>query len=127
MEDYGHNCRVGREGEDLSCRYLIGRGHVIIDRNWRAGHLEIDIVSMASDGIHFVEVKSRTVPFEAQPQESVTRSKQRKLYAAARRYLACRDSMLAGEMECHFDIISVIFRRGRADIRLFPDAFIPGI
>jgi putative endonuclease len=128
VEDRRHNSgRVGRNGEDLSCRYLIGLGHTVIDRNWRAGHLEIDIVSIDGNGIHFVEVKSRTVPFEAPPQESVTRSKQKKLYDAARRYLAGKGSRLSGDMECHFDIISVIFGRDRADIKFFPDAFIPGL
>lgn len=105
----------------------MGRGHVILDRNWRAGHLEIDIVSMDGDGIHFVEVKSRTVLYGAGPQESVTRAKQRRLYDAARRYLAGKDGLMAGDMECHFDVISVVFGRDRADIRFFPDAFIPGI
>lgn len=127
MDHHWHSRTVGRGGEDLSCRYLVENGHVILDRNWRAGHLEIDIVSMDRDGIHFVEVKSRTLPMEAEPQDSVTPAKQKKLYEAARRYLAGRRRMLSGDRECHFDIIAVVFDRDRADLRFFPDAFIPGI
>ena len=50
---------LGKHGEDDVCQFLIERGHTILDRNWRSGHLEIDIVTLAPDGIHFVEVKSR--------------------------------------------------------------------
>lgn len=127
MEDSRHNRKIGRAGEDISCRYLVDCGHAILDRNWRAGHLEIDIVSMDRDGIHFVEVKSRTVPFEARPQESVTRLKQRRLCAAAERYLAGKDRRLPENVECHFDIVAVIFGRDRTEISFFPDAFVPGI
>lgn len=46
---------LGRHGEDETCQYLIDHGHTILERNWRYGHLEIDIISLAGDGIHFVE------------------------------------------------------------------------
>ena len=54
--------RLGQTGEDVACDFLLSRGHHILDRNWRAGHLELDIVSEAPDGLHFVEVKARTAP-----------------------------------------------------------------
>ena len=43
----GKNSRgeLGRLGEDIACRYLENLGHTILDRNWRWGHLEIDIIS----------------------------------------------------------------------------------
>ena len=127
MENNRHNRTLGREGEDISCRYLVEQGHIILDRNWRAGHLEIDIVSMDRVGIHFVEVKSRSVPFEASPQESVTRIKQKRLSSAAKGYISRKGRTLPADLECHFDIVAVVFDRDRTQIRFFPDAFIPGI
>ena len=45
MEDReNHRLRLGRQGEDIACRYLESIGHTILERNWRSGHLEIDIV-----------------------------------------------------------------------------------
>lgn len=38
---------LGKQGEDEVCQYLIRHGHTILDRNWRYGHLEIDIVTLA--------------------------------------------------------------------------------
>ena len=63
---------LGKHGEDDVCQFLIERGHTILDRNWRSGHLEIDIVTLAPDGIHFVEVKSRVAPVQGEPQDAVT-------------------------------------------------------
>ena len=78
----------GRRGEDEACMYLVSQGHTILERNWRCGHLEIDVITLAGDGIHFVEVKSRMVPVQGRPEEAVNAAKQRKIVAAARRYMA---------------------------------------
>ena len=51
--------KLGQVGEELACRYLTEIGHTVIERNWRSGHLEIDVISISPDGIHFVEVKTR--------------------------------------------------------------------
>ena len=116
--------KTGKEGEDEACRFLIDKGHTILERNWRSGHLEIDIISMDMDGIHFVEVKTRRPPMQAEPQESVTAGKQRKIAAAAARYLAGKKDG-PGEAECRFDIIAVTITGEQAEIRYYPDAFYP--
>ena len=60
MADNKHyNAKLGKFGEDEVAAFLIGRGHTVLERNWRSGHLEIDLITEAADGIHFVEVKSR--------------------------------------------------------------------
>ena len=53
------NLEVGRAGEDFACRYLCSRGYVIVERNYRSGHLETDIICENETHILFVEVKSR--------------------------------------------------------------------
>ncbi len=127
MEGKKNNRPLGQKGEDAACRFLIGKGHCIIERNWRYGRLEIDIISLDKNGIHFVEVKCRKIPMEAEPQESVTRAKQRKIYKAALGYINGKDSFRTADMECHFDIISVIVGESSLRIELFEDAFFPGI
>ena len=81
---------IGRRGEDIACRYLIEKGHTILERNWRSGHLEVDIISLDREGLHFVEVKSRVAPFSAAPEESVGYVKQKRIIAAAERYIHSR-------------------------------------
>ena len=37
--------KTGATGEELACRYLESLGYTIHERNWRYGHLEIDIIA----------------------------------------------------------------------------------
>ena len=114
--------RLGTLGEDLACDYLQGQGHVILDRNWRASHLEIDIISQDPEGLHFVEVKSRTAPVQAAPEENVTYRKQKRLASAALSYLHARNF---GELDVYFDIVSVVFDGDKTTLEYYKQAFIP--
>ena len=114
--------RVGRSGEDIAAAFLAESGHTVLDRNWRSGHLELDIVSMAADGIHFVEVKSRVFPMEAAPQESVGAAKRRRMVAAAAGWIRKNGKE---DMEYRFDVVSVVFKGEGYSIDYFPEAFIP--
>ena len=127
MEGKTDNRPLGRKGEDAACTFLVGRGHSILERNWRFGRLEIDIISMDENGIHFVEVKCRRLPMEAEPQESGTRTKQQRIYRAALGYINSKNCFKTGDLECHFDIVSVILGKESVSIRYFEDAFFPGI
>ncbi len=114
--------KVGKLGEDEACMYLMDNGHTILQRNWRSGHLEIDIVTMDQDGIHFVEVKTRRPPMSAAPQDSVNPTKQIRLATAAARYLRKTGHM---DMEYFFDIITVVFDKDGMKVEYFPQAFVP--
>lgn len=116
---------VGSEGEHLASEYLVGLGHIILERNWRAGHLELDIITLASDGIHFVEVKTRRPPLQADPQESVTATKQKRLVGAALAYLRKAKAPVPLDTESHFDIVAVTMENNNTRIEYFPDAFYP--
>jgi len=123
MENRGRAI-AGRYGEDAACRYLEGLGHKILERNWRGGHLELDIISQAPDGIHFVEVKTRVAPVAASPEENVGWAKQKRMIAAANKYLnttVCRTKV----QEVFFDVIAVILDGGKTEIEYFPSAFVP--
>lgn len=116
---------TGDEGEDVACRFLSGRGHTILSRNWRAGHLEIDIVSMDGDGIHFVEVKTRRPPMQALPQDSVTPVKQMRIARAANAYLNKVRNVMLNDAECHFDIVAVTIENSGPKVEYIPDAYYP--
>ncbi len=116
----------GKRGEDEACRYLVNCGHTIIRRNWRYSHLEIDIISLKDDGLHFVEVKSRTAPVMAAPEMNVDAGKQRRLAVAAKAFMNSGDRRgLPPDMEIYFDIVSVVFDGPYFEIEYYPQAFIP--
>ena len=56
------------QGEDIAIDYLRRKGYVILDRNWRSGHREIDIVARKDDTVVFVEVKARANAFYGNPR-----------------------------------------------------------
>ena len=118
--------KLGQAGEDLACRYLTEElGHTVIERNWRSGHLEIDIISIDADGIHFVEVKARRESIQAPPQESVDGRKQQKITKAAGAFLKSGRGREFGCRECQFDIVAVTYIEDHVRIEYFPQAYIP--
>ena len=114
--------KIGEAGEQMACDFLLSRGHQILDRNWRSGHLELDIVSEGPDGLHFVEVKARTAPLSTTVTDQVNTVKQKRISAAALQYL--NKKHLAGR-EVYFDIVSVMFDGKETVVRYFPQAWIP--
>lgn len=116
------NTKVGRRGEDIACEFLAEEGHTILERNWRSGHLEIDIITLDRIGIHFVEVKTRRPPVQAAPQDCVNVVKQRRIVKAAQAWTARHGSQ---EAERHFDIVSVVMDGTGTYTEYYPDAYIP--
>ena len=115
---------IGKRGEDEACAFLVREGQVILERNWRGGRCEIDIISADSAGLHFVEVKSRKAPAAADPLVNVTAAKQKNMVQAALRYLHSEGRRFK-DAEVNFDIITVVLDRASAQIRYYPQAIIP--
>lgn len=117
---------LGRRGEDVACGFLSGKGHTIVERNYRSGHLEIDIITLDKDGVHFVEVKSRVAPVAVSPEENVTAAKQKKVADAALRCLhTSKDKRLSADLEVSFDVVAVTFDGGGEIVEWFPNAYYP--
>ena len=126
MENKGnHRQTLGKRGEDIACRYLEGMGHKILERNFRSGHLEIDIISYDPEGIHFVEVKTRQKSIQAPPQDNVDTAKQRRIARAAVSYMRKAKGLPGRDLECIFDVIAVTFHGENAEVEWFPQAYIP--
>ena len=116
---------IGRKGEDIVCQYLISHGHQVLERNWRTGHLEVDLITLAHDGIHFVEVKTRVAPVMADPQENVRTVKQQRIARAAQRYLARKDDTRTEGLEAWLDVATVVLDGAESRVEYFPNAYVP--
>ena len=110
----------GQVGEDKACEFLQSRGHRIVARNWRGSHLEVDVISEASDGLHFVEVKTR-LDADATPEEKVDARKQQRISAAALKYL----NESGSDREVFFDVVSVTISGDETHVKYIPQAWIP--
>ena len=120
-----HRQKLGKLGEELACRHLESLGHTILKRNFRSGHLEIDIISIDHDGIHFVEVKARQKNIQAAPQDNVGYKKQSRITKAALSFLNSRQGLPYGSHECSFDVVAVTFEGDKPRVEWIPQAYIP--
>ncbi|OGC87787.1 MAG: YraN family protein, partial [candidate division Zixibacteria bacterium RBG_16_48_11] len=94
----------GKEGEDLAANYLTGLGYEIIQRNFRAGRKEIDIVAFDGKELVFVEVKAGRAKEFGEPELRVDERKQKNLAEVAQKFLA--ETSVEFE-SCRFDVVGV--------------------
>lgn len=113
------NKDVGDKGEAIAANFLQKKGFIILERNWRHKHLEVDIIASESKKLHFVEVKTRTNTKYGLPEESISQAKMNHLKVAAEAYLR-----LNPQWELiQFDVISVMITKEKEEIFLIEDVF----
>lgn len=112
---------VGARGEDAAAAYLERIGMQVVDRNWRSGRGELDIVALDGDVLVLCEVKTRTTDSRGTPEEAVSPAKQRRLVRLAEAYLSA-----AGLEACsvRFDVVTIrVLGEDRALLRHHRNAF----
>lgn len=113
---------IGYAGEEHAMQFLLQKGYHILERNWRSGRNEIDIIAKDTWGLVIVEVKTRKKNSLVLAEASVDKPKQQRLLKAAAAYI--HDNDWSGE--CRFDVVVVEMESPeRFTIRHFQDAFFP--
>ncbi|MFF1821195.1 YraN family protein [Kribbella sp. NPDC058245] len=100
---------VGRFGEDLASRYLTTEGLVILERNWRCGIGEIDIVAREGGTLVICEVKTRRGLGYGSPFESITYRKLTTLRKLAGAWLRSHE---VHPSDVRIDFVSVLLDHG---------------
>ena len=117
---------IGRRGEDVAVAHLEAKGYRVLDRNYRFGREEIDVVAFEptpnDDGgmIVFVEVKARSGDGYGAPEAAVDQAKQKAIRRVAEAYLHERRLIPS---PTRFDVVAVRFGRGEAEVTHFENAF----
>lgn len=93
---------LGRTGESIAEIVMLANGYTIIDKNWRIGHLELDLICEKGEEVIFVEVKTRSSAKFGGPSGAITPRKTAKLIKAASAWLSLND---AWHRPCRFDVI----------------------
>ncbi len=115
----GQSQLIGNRGEDSAVEYLRGQGFQILERNWRNGRYEIDIIAKRWDEVHFVEVKSRKAGGWTTPEEAINNRKFQSLKRAASLYI----SLHRLREEPLFDLLAVeTLPDGQEQVRLIEGA-----
>lgn len=116
-----NNTQKGNIGEEIAIDLLLKNGYSILERNWRHQHLEIDIIASINNILVVVEVKLRSSDFFGNPEEFVTKSKQKKLIKAADFYI--KENNI--NCETRFDVVAIIQNSNQLIKEHFIGAFYP--
>lgn len=115
-----HN-QLGKTGEQLASEYLVTKGYIIRDVNWKSGRYELDIVAYSGKTLVIVEVKTRRNEDFAYPEEAVDERKINNIVKAAEAYIHMYDI----PFETRFDIITLVGTGDNFHLEHIIDAFYP--
>lgn len=118
-----HN-ETGKWGEQLATDYLKEKGYTVLERDWRDGHRDIDIIAMTPDNreMVFVEVKTRSSDVITKPEDAIDMKKIRNIGMAANAYVKMNNVLC----ELRFDVVSIVgTRKESAELEHIEDAFNP--
>lgn len=112
--------KTGDKGEQLAVDFLIKAGYSILDRNFRSGKSEIDIIAELKDFIVFIEVKTRSEFQNNNPGDLLSHAQQNRITNAAHDYIITKDI----DLEARFDLMIVVLEQGnKTKIEHIEDAF----
>ena len=110
----------GDFGEEMACKYIKKNGYKLLEKNFRTKFGEVDLIGIDDDTICFIEVKARSSSDYGNPEEFVTKRKQKRLWKTASIYI----NKKTHELENYrFDVISVDLEN--EEIQIFKNAFQP--
>lgn len=93
----------------------------LVCRNYSIRAGEIDLVMYDGNTLVFIEVRQRTGISFGRPEETLGRSKQRKLRRVAEHFLQHHPGLT--KEACRFDVFSITGPRGEAENHWIRDAF----
>jgi putative endonuclease len=115
---------LGERGERIAERWLVERGWSVLERRFRSGHRDIDLIveRNGAEGrlIVFVEVKTRVSGEFGGPLGAVHWRKQREMARAARDWMGQRRG--AGDV-FRFDVIGIVHGGVTPEIMHIENAF----
>jgi putative endonuclease len=110
----------GELGERIAERWLRRQGWRVVQRRFRSGHRDIDLVVERDGLVAFVEVKARRRVRFGDPVEAVNWKKQRELGRSARVWI---DRHGRAPEAYRFDVIGVLVAGPRVRVRHVENAF----
>ncbi len=110
----------GLAGERVAERWLRQRGWKVLQRRFRSGHRDIDLIAERNGLVAFVEVKARSGEGFGDPVEAVNWRKKNELVRSASVWIDRNGR--PGE-QYRFDVIGVLIQGERVRVRHVANAF----
>ena len=121
MESQASHLKTGETAETLAKQYLLGKGLLLVEQNFRALSGEIDLIMMHDECLVFIEVRYRKSQYFSGALESITSSKQAKIRKTALYYLQKNANLRF--IECRFDVIAATGKDETFEIQWLTNAF----
>ena len=113
--------RLGKSGEDLAVDFLKKKNFEILERNYRFGHKEIDIIGKDKNTVVFIEVKTGRSKIFGSPLEWVNLRKQKRMVEVAQDYIQKNNFT---DFDFRFDVVAITIEKGKREIEHIENAFI---
>lgn len=98
-----HN-ELGKWGEALAAEFVEKQGYEILERDWKSGHHDLDIIARDEDTLVIIEVKTRRNRLFGDPEESIDYKKRLSLQSAINHYVKSHRI----KIPVRFDVISIV-------------------
>lgn len=95
---------TGKTGEAMGIAWLLERGYILKEQNWRYSRWEVDAIAEKDNVLHFIEIKTRRTKKFGLPEDSVGKKKIQNLVNAAEEYLHRNPEW----KRIQFDILSIL-------------------
>lgn len=109
----------GETGEQMAARYLEEQGCVILERHYRKGRLEADIIALDHGELAVVEVKTRSSDYFVSPEEAVDHRKRQNIIRVANNFVRRHRRT----EPLRFDIIAIVKNAKETRINHIKNAF----
>lgn len=111
--------------EQMVADLLRRAGFIILEQNYKVGHLEIDLIAMEGEVLCFIEVKSRAKPIRLEEVDELISAKQREHITLAADTF-CRHSNQLKYNKVRFDYALVhVLQNHPPRVQYIRDAFTP--
>ena len=98
-----HN-ELGKWGETLAAEFVEKQGYEILERDWKSGHHDLDIIARDEDTLVIIEVKTRRNRLFGDPEEAIDYKKRLSLQSAINHYVKSHRI----KIPVRFDVISIV-------------------
>lgn len=107
----------------MAVSFLKKKGIDILERNYRFGHKEIDIIGKDKNTIVFIEVKTGRSKNFGSPEERVNLRKQKSMIEVAQDYIQKNNLR---DFDFRFDVVAINFEGETRKIEHIKNAFMVG-
>lgn len=115
----GKHNEFGVEGEKLATDFLVNKGYVVLQKNYRYLKAEIDIIARKDTILAIVEVRARSNDQIIAIADTITPRKIKLLVTAADHYVVEQEL----DVEVRFDVITILKNSKIFKIEHIEDAF----